>query len=230
MQNRMALPFLIVSFLVLGGCSQPVSTPESANPVSGNTPTGAHGAPNAPSKNIIERALAPKPIPIIVPAGTSIGVTMDQSISSKTGNDGEEFAASVATPVMVGEKEVIPHGARASGSITEAKSAGKFNGHAVLAVKLDSITVHGQTYAIRTSHFAAAGKGRGKRTAIGAGGGGAAGAIIGAIAGHGKGALIGGAVGAGAGTAGAALTGERDVEIRAETRLTFKLTEPLELK
>ncbi len=56
------------------------------------------------------------------------------------------------------------------------------------------------------------------------------GAMIGAIAGGGKGAAIGAVAGGGAGTAGAAFTGDRDIMIPAETKLHFKLAEPLELK
>ena len=55
------------------------------------------------------------------------------------------------------------------------------------------------------------------------GGGTGAGALIGGIAGGGKGALIGGLVGAGAGTAGAAFTGNKDLQIPAETAVTFRL-------
>ena len=49
--------------------------------------------------------------------------------------------------------------------------------------------------------------------------------MIGAIAAGGKGALIGGPVGAGAGTAVAFLTGKKDIHLRPETQLTFKLAE-----
>ena len=41
--------------------------------------------------------------------------------------------------------------------------------------------------------------------------------------------LIGGLVGAGAGTGGAAFTGNRDVELPAETGLRFRLVKPLEI-
>jgi hypothetical protein len=66
-------------------------------------------------------------------------------------------------------------------------------------------------------------KGKGKRTAVMAGGGGGLGALIGGLAGGGKGALIGGLVGAGAGTGGAAFTGNKEIVIPAETTLTFRL-------
>ena len=73
-------------------------------------------------------------------------------------------------------------------------------------------------------------KGKGKRSAALIGGGAGAGAIIGALAGGGKGAAIGAAVGAGAGTAGAGLTGNQDINIPAESLLSFKLQSPVEVK
>jgi uncharacterized protein YcfJ len=97
-------------------------------------------------------------------------------------------------------------------------------------VTLSSVTVEGKEYQVKATDYADSGKGRGKRTAEGAGGGAVVGALIGALAGHGKGAAIGAAAGAGAGTAGAAFTGERDVTIASETRLHFKLKEPLEIQ
>jgi hypothetical protein len=165
-----------------------------------------------------------------VEAGTPISVTVDQRVSSKTSNEGDHFDASLASPVRVGEKQVIPAGARARGTVTLAKSAGKFNGNAELGVTLDSITVNGEKYSVQTTSVTEAGKGRGKRTAIGAGGGAAVGAIIGALAGGGKGAAIGAGAGAGAGTAGAAFTGDRDITIAPETKLRFKLEQPVEIK
>jgi hypothetical protein len=200
--------------LALCGCSQRGSTPSSPS----------SGEPNKTT------APAAAPQPIVVEAGTVIVATIDQSISSKTNNPGDHFEASVAAPVMVGGKQVIPSGAKASGAVTVAKSAGRFKGNAELGVTLNSITVNGQTYQIQTTAVIEASKGRGKRTGIGAGGGAAAGAIIGAIAGGGKGAAIGAAAGAGAGTAGAAFTGKRDITLPAETKLKFKLVQPLEIR
>jgi len=62
------------------------------------------------------------------------------------------------------------------------------------------------------------------------GGGAGLGALIGGLAGGGKGAAIGALAGAGAGTAGTAFTGNKDVVLPAETALSFKLDQPLELK
>jgi hypothetical protein len=186
----------------------------SASPSSGSNGSGSVASN-------LKAAFAPKPI--MVKPGTEIVVVADQEVSSKTNNSGDQFDASVAEPVVVGDRVVIPEGARASGTVVDAKSAGRFKGNAELTVALDSVTIKGKRYRVKTSEVTRASKGRGKRTAEGAGGGAAVGALIGAIAGGGKGAAIGAGAGAGAGTAGAAMTGERDVTINAESKLSFKL-------
>jgi hypothetical protein len=105
----------------------------------------------------------------------------------------------------------------------DSKSPGRFKGEGTLAVALTSINVRGVPTTIQSSTYAQTVKGKGKRTAVMAGGGTGAGALIGGLAGGGKGALIGGLVGAGAGTAGAAFTGNKDLQIPAESVVTFKL-------
>jgi len=209
----------VVVLLAVGGCGQSGSAPDSAE----NEAQGGNAA--APA-----RAPAPRPQPIVLTAGTAIQVTVDQSLSSKTNNAGDRFEASIAAPVVVDGKQVIPSGATASGTVTVAKSAGRFRGNAELALTLNSVTVDGKTYDLQTSTFSETTEGRGKRTAIGTGVGAAAGAVIGAIAGGGKGAAIGAGAGAGAGTAGAALTGERDVTFPAETRISFELSQPVTIQ
>lgn len=199
-------------FLALAGCGN------SSN----SSPSGTSGATGAQSS-------VPAAPPIVVPGETVIAVTLDQTVSTKNSAVGDPFAASVAAPVVVDGKEAIPQGAKAGGHISVADQAGRVKGGAQLVLNLDSITVNGQSYQIHTAAAVETGKGRGKRTAIGAGGGAAVGAIVGAIAGGGKGAAIGAGAGAGAGTAGAVFTGNRDISVPAETKLNFKLTEPLDL-
>jgi hypothetical protein len=231
--NMLGRYLVIVCVLALAGCSKSAAPPDSANSSGSNaTSSGGNSGPysggsNQSAQSAPERT--PAPPPVVISAGTAIAVTADQSVSSKTSNPGDHFDASLSAPVRVDGREIIPSGAKARGTVTDAKSAGKFKGHAEITVTLSAVMLNGQEYLVKTSSFTEAGKGRGKRTAIGAGGGAAVGAIIGALAGHGKGAAIGAAAGAGAGTAGAAFTGDRDVTIPAETRLRFKLREPLEI-
>ena len=58
----------------------------------------------------------------------------------------------------------------------------------------------------------------------------AGGALIGGLAGGGKGALIGSMVGAGGGTTAAYATGKKDVGFGVERRLTFRTTQPVNVK
>jgi hypothetical protein len=167
---------------------------------------------------------------VVIPSGTVLTVRLQQEVSSKKSQEGDRFEASLAQPVVVEGKTVIPAGAIASGVVTEAKSAGKFKGGAALNVSLNSITIHGTPYRIETAAVEQTSKGKGKRSATMIGGGAGAGALIGGLAGGGKGAAIGAVVGGGAGTAGAAMTGNRDISLPAETALNFKMTAPLTLK
>jgi hypothetical protein len=231
---------MIVSVFALVGCRNSSTSPDPGVASSGNAGNAAATAPDANSNgaayssapNAPESAPAPAatPKPVVVKAGNKIVITADESVSSKTSNSGDHFDASIAEPVVVGDRVIIPKGAKATGTVTDAKSAGKFKGNAAITVTLRSVTVHGEEYRLKTTEVTESGKGRGKRTAVGAGGGAAVGAIIGALAGGGKGAAIGAGAGAGAGTAGAAFTGDKDITIAPETKLTFELEEPLEVR
>jgi hypothetical protein len=222
MRNQVMNRWLAIGILlVLGGCGG--SSPTSST-------TSDSTSPSKPDeKKPAEKLARPAMKPILIDSGTVLEVTVDQSLSSKTNKEGDHFDASLAAPVTGGQKVVLPVGTKVVGTVTLAHSAGRFKGNAALGLMLNSIIVNGKSYPIQATSVEQAGKGRGKRTAVGAGGGAALGAIVGALAGGGKGAAIGAAAGAGAGTAGAAFTGKRDIEFPAETRLSFKLTQPLSI-
>jgi len=171
----------------------------------------------------------PKPQPIVVPSGTTLTVRVGQALSSKTSQSGQTFLATLAQPVSVGGRTAIPAGATVSGTVVTAKSKGKIKGEGELTLALTSVTLKGQTYNIQTGVLDQTVKGKGKRTAVATGGGAAGGALIGGIAGGGKGAGIGALVGAGAGLVGGALTGNQQIEIPAESALSFRMSAPLTL-
>ena len=167
---------------------------------------------------------------LTLPAGTAVTVRLASAVGSKLSTNGDHFSATVATPVEVDGKVVVPAGAEALGKVVEAVPQGRFKGAAVLRLVLESVNVNGDSYDMRTSSVSRYLKGKGKRTATLIGGGAGGGALIGGLAGGGKGALIGAALGAGAGTAGAAYTGEKEIVLPAESTLSFKLAEPLTVK
>jgi hypothetical protein len=227
--NRRFLHTSVVVFsfvFLLAGCQKSAdqqSTSSTATDASSSATPAPDTAQSAAKK-------PEQPRPIVVPADTVISVVLDQAVGSKISTPGQAFSATVQSPVEVEGRVAIPKGARASGIVKDAKPAGRFKGGAVLSLTLTSVTVKNEDYNIQTTAPTEASKGKGKRTAAMVGGGAGGGALIGGLAGGGKGALIGGLIGAAAGTGGAGLTGNREIVLAAETPLSFKLVEPVEIK
>jgi hypothetical protein len=167
---------------------------------------------------------------VTVPAGTTLTVRLRKTLSSKTSKPGDTFPASLKNSVKVGGNTVIPAGAAVEGKVVNAKKQGAFAGEADLVLELVSVSVHGKTYSISTDTWAQSQKGKGKRTAGVIGGGAAGGAIIGALAGGGKGAAIGAGAGAAAGTAVAGGTGGKNIDLPAESTLSFTLAQPVRIQ
>jgi hypothetical protein len=203
--------------LLAAGCSGSGSTDTASAP--GKDSKAASGG------SLLDKLTGNSTTPVEVAEATEISITLDQAISSESAKSGEEFTATVAQPVVVGGKTVIPKGATARGLIVEAKESGRLKGVALLRLALNAVEVDGKVYEIKTAVISRQGQDHKKRNTVMIGGGAGAGAAIGALAGGGKGALIGGAIGAGAGTAGAAATGKKDITLGAETALKFKLSE-----
>jgi hypothetical protein len=213
--------------------SSPSSSDNTNNPPapSGNTANPSSGPSGSAMSNSAMPSMKPEPAqPLVVPAGTVLTVRLGEAVGSKISSPGQTFSATLASPVTVGDRTAIRAGASASGVVVDAKPLGRFKGGASLQLKLTSITVGGSDRAISTSSVVRAESGKGKRTAVLAGGGAALGALIGGLAGGGKGAGIGALAGGGAGTGGAAFTGNKDVVLPAESALSFKLEQPIEVR
>lgn len=200
-----------------------MAAPSNATGNAGGSAMSSPAATPAP-------APAPEPQPVVVPAGTTLTVRLGESVGSKISSPGQSFSATLASAVTVDGNTVIPAGATARGTVVDAKPLGRFKGGASLELRLTSITVNGAEKTIETSAVSREEKGKGKRTAVMAGGGTALGAIIGGLAGGGKGAAIGALAGGGAGAGGAAFTGNKDIVLPAESALIFKLKAPLEVR
>ncbi len=207
-----------------GGAAPPSAQPESG--ANGAYPGANPGAyPGAYPQQSGQTAPQAPPPPRVadLPAGTRIRVSLDQDLGSKINQPGDTFTATVADDVVVNGQTVIPQGARAQGTVIDAKALGRFMGGARLEVRLERVQSRWGIYPVATSTIERVEKGKGKRTGLFAGGGAALGALVGGLAGGGKGALIGGLSGAGAGTAGSAFTGNKNIFLPAETLLTFRL-------
>lgn len=236
MHSRLAtLTLAICLFFSIVACSKKAD--QSNNQAPDNSPNAASTnapATTAPAANSAPAAPAapPKPqiVTITIPAGTTLTVKLGQALGSKVSQAGQSFNATLAHDVAVNGQTIIPAGASATGTVVSAQPLGRFKGGALLEVQLISINVNGSDRGIQTAAITQTEKGKGKRTAVGAGGGAALGAIVGALAGGGKGAAIGALAGGGAGTAGAAFTGNKEIVLPAESALSFKLSQPLQVQ
>lgn len=197
------------------------STPAQAAKQEAPAPAASTPAPAPVAAPV---APAPAPVATVVPSGAVVRVSLSQTLSAKRNNVGDSFSGVLTGPLHArGGGSVFKRGTRVTGTVIAAKGQGRFKGAGDLGIQLTSIA----GIPVQTSEYEQVAKGKGKRTAVLAGGGTGLGAIIGGIAGGGKGALIGGLAGAGAGTAGSAFTGNKDVVIPAESQITFRLTSPL---
>ncbi len=188
------------------------------------------------NRRAVDAATSPSAAPapavqekLSLPAGTTLRVRLTEAIDTRRNRSGDKFSASLDEPLVVGDRVVVPKGTPFYGHVTQSKASGRFKGRAVLALRLDSFELNGQTHEIRTTASSRASAGHKKHHLLWVGGGSGGGAAIGAIAGGGTGALIGAGSGAVAGTVGSAITGKRQVSLPAETSLRFTLENAVDL-
>ena len=168
-----------------------------------------------------------------IPNGTELSVRTNEAIDSKTASVGQTFSAVIAADVVDSSGAVaIPKGSDAQ-LIIRSTSGGGITSASDLVLDVDSVTVSGTRYLISTGDLerqGGQGVGANKKTAIMVGGGAALGTLIGAIVGGGKGAAIGAAIGAAGGAGTQVLTKGKQVQVPAETLLSFKLDQDLRLQ
>src|SRR5271154_3782882 len=85
-------------FLAVAGCSSKPAANGGNSASSPNAP-GANGAQgNAQAVPAPAPEPPPPPTPVVIPAGTTLTITLDQTVNSQTANNGDPFAASLAVP------------------------------------------------------------------------------------------------------------------------------------
>ncbi len=211
-RRQLLVVFMLSLTLTYAGCS---------------TKPGEESAPVA--KGGAAKTILPKPA-ISLPAGTALEVRLTTGLSSKDNRAGDTFTGSIENAVVADGKTAIPKGAEVTGRVTNAVPSGRLKQRAELWATLASVKVGGKTYEISTGTTGHKEGSKATRDILFIGGGAGAGAGIGAITGGGKGAGIGAAIGAGAGTAGAMLTGHRDVRFPPESLLRFTLQKEVKIQ
>ena len=163
------------------------------------------------------------PETITVPYGTMLAVRLMESLSSDLNEKGDTFLASLASPILLGNKVVVPEGAGIKGRVVEVQSAGRLGGRPAMIIEVTRLAYNGKSYDLRSNQYSKEGPSRNVRSAATIGGGAGLGAILGGILGGGKGAAIGAMIGAGAGTGVRAASRGAMVRLPAESTLSFRL-------
>ena len=171
----------------------------------------------------------PQPRKVVIPEGTTVRVITTDAIDADPDKINSTFLAALYEPITVGSEVILPERTNVYLRLLDAKKSGKFKGKSEIHVTLDSVEFQGDRYVLRTSTHDVEGKSQGKETAKKVGIGAALGTAVGAIAGGGKGAAIGAAAGGGGGAATQAIKKGEHLQIPSETKLDFKLEQPLEL-
>ena len=169
-----------------------------------------------------------------VVSGTRIEARLQDSLSSRHNNAGENLRATVSADVKDANGGIaIPAGSSVDLRIAELQAAtNKSQADGKITLVVTSMTVRGQTYQVNSTVNSVPHLLVGRGVTAGEVEKAAGGAVIGAVAGRviggdTKGAVIGGAVGAAAGTAAAVHWASRDVVVTPGTTITFSLPQAL---
>ena len=93
------------------------------------------------------------PEQVTLPYDTVLAVRMKESLSSDLNHRGDTFLATLASPVMVDDRVVIPAEAAIQGKIVDVRNAGRFNGRSALVITLTSLGYNGRSYELRSSQY-----------------------------------------------------------------------------
>lgn len=183
-----------------------------------------------------------------IPQGAHVMLRMENSITSRTAQDGDYVYLRTGSPFSVAGNIVLPVGSYVQGVVTNAKRSGRVKGRAELAIRLETITLPtGSVYKF-SPKLASVDSGAGDQKVVGkensvqegsthgqdaariailAGSGASIGAIVDRSE---RGAGIGAGAGAAVGLATVLLTRGREVELRQGTSLDVIFDRPVALE
>ena len=117
--NRCLLSLIVIPAALLVAC-QPA----------GNAPPPAEGVPASSAPPPTRRSL-------VIPEGTTLHLTLENSLSSATNSSGDAVLAKLTEDVSVGGKLVAAAGSEVRGRVTTSIRSGKTKGRARLAFGFD---------------------------------------------------------------------------------------------
>ncbi|HEX6880349.1 MAG TPA: hypothetical protein VF135_08295 [Terriglobales bacterium] len=216
--------------------------PSSAPKAPANGPVYADEMQPAPAlQQRPARVAKPSKSPADLPVGTAIWMTLDATLSTTDGREGEEFSAHVSRPVTMNGIPVIPVDSIVTGHLTRIRDPRRIAGTGSLRLAPEIVKLpDGSSFPINATvvdtstpkkltvddegRIKAKGVNSGDKVEMIAGTG--TGGIVGTIAAGGKGLLFGSMIGGGA-AAVHWLTKRHPVEIPAGTELIIEINRPL---
>lgn len=151
-----SLFFAVCEIGLVSAASAQVSVDERSPPIVILLPSNTPEKSVAPA-NACAVAVAKKLQGTCIPALTPVRIELDEALSSRTSVTGETFAISLAYPVVVDGRELIPAGAKGRGEIIHAKKTGVgVGGELVLAARY--INVGDRQLRLRSMKFNGAGR------------------------------------------------------------------------
>ena len=114
-------------------------------------------APDASGRAPISPAAPPEPRQphhVTIPAGTTITIRLADALSSKKNQPGDVFSGTLDQPLVVDGFAIAERGARVQGKLADVEQAGHLKGVSQLALQLTKVhTSDGQDIAISTEKF-----------------------------------------------------------------------------
>jgi hypothetical protein len=209
-------------------------------PAPAPAPAPRREAPRSQEPSQEQPAPQPAPEPRIVTAtaaiGTSLGLSLDQTLSTETNRVGDAFTATLQHAVTdAGGVVVIPAGATVRGRLTQVDKSGHVGATGIIKVAFETVTFGGNSHALDATVVRANPQRQSRSnlqeqaTKVAAGA--AAGAILGRVLGRDtRSTLRGAAVGAAAGTAIAMGTTDVDVVLPQGSEMVIRLDSPISVR
>ncbi|HKW62042.1 MAG TPA: hypothetical protein VJN89_05805 [Candidatus Acidoferrum sp.] len=154
LSRKLGLTVAVAGLITFAGCSGQQDQ-QAANQAP-KAKQSAKAAPKPAVKPAVAKAETPQVTPvsakstqptgpaITVPKGTQLTAVVDQTLHSTKTHEGDTFAASLAAPVKIDGKTVLPKGAHVTGKVVHVKKN-------ELKVELASVTLHGRSYGLQTN-------------------------------------------------------------------------------
>jgi hypothetical protein len=200
--------------------SQPLPAPVPVSPQPQAPPPDVSPAQSVPDAN-----LAPT---VTITPGTLLTVRIGETISAAHYQVGDSFLATLDRQLVVDGWIIAEKGSRLEGRVVQSTPPGRADTGSHLEVELVKLSLaDGQHIQIRTQSYKRDGASSTGNDVAKIATGAVLGTAIGAAAGGGKGAAIGAGVGTVAGVAGAAVTHGKMAEIPVESRISFRVSNPI---